>query len=217
MYKHNPCLALTRRKNIVFWCVFNVVNHNVCVFSSNDSIGGNKSPEARWALVLKATGWHIHAAERKPHHGLVQPPPLPSRPRLFHWPDNKTSNRWHVLMADAHIALNTSVASSCFFFFQLLSRESSPSIHKSAASLNWQMMVNCRTLCQMFEFYFLMFSLLVILPAQKTPVFILKFFLIHKSSHIGLFSDSRLVNGSKHSPAGEFHNISPGKIHEKLL
>lgn len=80
-YVHNHAVSLKREKETRFLFVVNLVNHNICMLSSNDSVRQNEPQRAFWARVLKATRLtdtcKENKAERKPHHGFVQPPPVP--------------------------------------------------------------------------------------------------------------------------------------------
>lgn len=104
-YVHNHAASMKREKETRFLFVVNLVNHNICMLSSNDNVRQNEPQRAFWARVLKATGWQIHVGEQGREEAsswlCATTTPAPHSQDFFSDRDSITSSRWHILMADA--------------------------------------------------------------------------------------------------------------------
>ncbi len=105
-YVHNHAASLRWEKETWFLFVVNLVNHNICMLSSNDNVRQNEPQRALWAWVLKATGWQIHVGEQGREEAsswlCATTTPAPHSQDFCSDRDSVTSSRWHILMADAH-------------------------------------------------------------------------------------------------------------------
>ena len=95
--------VLTEKQKHNFFRVFNLVNHNIWMLSSNDSVRRNEPQRAFWARVLTATSWHggEQGWEEASSRLRATTTPAPLSQDFLSDRDSVTSDGWHVLMADA--------------------------------------------------------------------------------------------------------------------
>lgn len=105
-YVHNHAASLKWEKETRFLFVVNLVNHNICMLSSNDNVRRNEPQRAFWARVLKATSWRIHVGEQGGEEAsswlCATTTRAPHSQDFFSDRDSVTSSGWHILMAGAH-------------------------------------------------------------------------------------------------------------------
>lgn len=156
-YVHNHAASLKWEKETWFLFVVNLVNHNICMLSSNDNVRQNEPQRAFWASVLKATGWQIHVGEQGRGEAsswlCATTTPAPHSQDLFSDRDSITSSGWHILMAEAHRKTVFLFKGVTAIFF-ITSNSTVTTIYQFllAVSSNWSSMVKCMTTCLLFGF-----------------------------------------------------------------
>jgi len=157
-YVHNHAASLKWEKETWFLFVFNLVNHNICMLSSNDNVRQNEPQRAFWAWVLKATGWQIHVGEQGRGEAssciCATTTPAPHGQDFFSDRDSITSSGWHILMADAHrktMFLYKGVTVIFFLTTVIPQWLQSINLWIFAVSSGWRNMMECINSCLLVE------------------------------------------------------------------